>query len=344
MALSWRALGIDRGDRVAILSENRPEWMITDYAVLGVGGVVVPIYTTLSAAQMEYILSNSGARGIVVSTPELLERIASIRDRLPKLEHVVLMDAEGPADPSVRSFRDLVRQGRELQIKDPDAFRRIAAAVEPSDLASIIYTSGTTGPPKGVMLSHGNFASNVIAVSGHFEFTPGDRALSFLPLSHVFERIADYMYLHKGVTIVHLKLEHLLEGLASMQPTVIASVPRLFEKMRDRIEQKVAASPPLKRRLFAWAVAAGRAARLDPLTDGPAGLTARMKGAIADLLVLRKVGASLGGRLRYAISGGAALPREVLEYFVALGVPITEGYGLTEASPVVTLNQPKRLR
>lgn len=345
LALAWRALGIDRGDRVAILSENRPEWMITDYAVLGAGGVVVPIYTTLSAAQMEYILSNSGAKGIVVSTPELLERIASIRARLPRLSHVVLMDEPAPADNGVLSFRDLVRQGRDLRLKDPDAFRRIAASAEPTDLASIIYTSGTTGPPKGVMLSHGNFASNVEAVSVLFEFTPADRALSFLPLSHVFERIADYMYMYRGVTIVHLRLEHLLEGLTAMQPTVIASVPRLFEKIRDRIARKVAESTPLKRRIFAWALEAGRIARLDPLNGGPpASLLAKLKCAVADRLVLRKVVAALGGRLRYAISGGAALPREVLEHFITLGIPITEGYGLTEASPVVTLNEPRRVR
>jgi long-chain acyl-CoA synthetase len=344
LALEWRAMGLERGERVAILSENRPEWLLTDYALLGAGAVSVPIYTSLSTPQIEYILSNAGAAGIVVSSAELLARVTSIRARLPELRHVVAMDAPPGGDPSVIPFREMIRRGGELRLRDPDAFHRIAAAARPEDLASIIYTSGTTGPPKGVMLSHGNFASKVEATRKLFDFTPADRALSFLPLSHIFERTADYVFMRCGVTIVHVALEHLLDCLPSMRPTVIASVPRLFEKMREKIESKAAGASPLQRRLFIWAREAGRETRLAPLTGGaPPGAGARLRGAILDRLVLARVRAALGGRLRYAISSGAPLSRDVLEYFIMLGLTITEAYGLTETS-VITINDPKRVR
>jgi len=337
-------MGLERGARVAVLSENRPEWLISDYALLAAGAVPVPIYTSLSPAQIEYILSNSGAWGIIVSTPELLGKINGIRPRLPDLKLVIVMDAgPGAADP-VAVFKEVVKRGGELVGRDPDAFRRVSAAAQPSDLASIIYTSGTTGPPKGVMLTHANIVSNVEATGALFDFTPADRALSFLPLSHIFERTADYLYMSYGVTIVHAAMEDLPEALRAMKPTVIAAVPRLFEKMRDRIESRVAGLPETRRRLFRWAHDAGRAACLAPLTGAPAPVVARLRYALADRLVLRNVRANLGGRLRYAISGGAPLPRDVLEYFISLGVTIVEGYGLTETSPVIAINDPRALR
>lgn len=345
LTLSLRAAGLERGARVAILSENRPEWLLADYALLAAGAVPVPIYTSLSPAQIEYILSNSGAWGVIVSTPELMRKVAEIRSRLPALKQVVLMDAGERADASVLSFKDAVRRGADLQLRDPDAFRRIAAVSAPSDLASIIYTSGTTGPPKGVMLTHANFVSNIEGTGSLFDFTPADRALSFLPLSHVFERTADYLYMRYGVTIVHVALEHVPEALAAIRPTVIASVPRLFEKMRERIEMTVARAPERRRRLFAWAREAGRTVNLAPLTGSPApGFALRLRYAVADRLVLRRVRQGLGGRLRHAISGGAPLPREVLEYFTSLGVRIVEGYGLTETSPVIAINDPRAIR
>jgi len=345
LTLSLRAEGLERGARVAILSENRPEWLLVDYALLAAGAVPVPIYTSLAPAQIEYILSNSGAWGVVVSTPDLLRKVASVRSRLPALKAVIVMDPPAAPDPSLLPFKEVVRRGADLVLRDPDAFRRISAAANPEDLASIIYTSGTTGPPKGVMLTHGNFLSNVEATGRLFDFTPADRALSFLPLSHVFERTADYLYMYYGVTIVHVLLDHVPEAFRAVRPTVIASVPRLFEKMRDRIEAKVAGSSEKRRRLFAWAREAGRAARLAPLNGGPSpGALARLRYAVADRLVLRKVREGLGGRLRFAISGGAPLPREVFDYFTSLGVTIVEGYGLTETSPVIAINDPKGIR
>jgi long-chain acyl-CoA synthetase len=345
MALAWRSLGIERGDRVAILSENRPEWLIADYALLAAGGVSVPIYTSLKPAQIRYILANAGARALVVSTPDLLARVLSVKADLPDLHEIVLMDGAGDPESEVLSWRDLMGRGEELRRRDPDAFTRIAHATGPSDLASIIYTSGTTGEPKGVMLTHGSFVSDVMATREVFDFRRSDRALSFLPLSHVFERTVDYLYMACGVTIVHVALEDVAASLPAMQPNIIGSVPRLYEKMHERIRQKVAEAPPFRRRLFHWAREAGRRARLEPLMGGPApSLGARLRFALADRLVLSKVRAGLGGRLRIIVSGGAPLSQDLLHYFVTLGLNIAEGYGLTETSAVVTVNDPKGIR
>lgn len=344
--LAWRGLGLERGDRIAILSDNRPEWLISDYSLLAAGAVPVPIYISLTAPQIRHILADSGARGIVVSTRELLERVLEVRPALPALEHIILMDAgpQGP-EPPVMAWRTLMERGSELRLRDPDAFERIARAAGPSDLATIIYTSGTTGDPKGVMLTHANFLSNVKAVQKVFSFTPADRALSFLPLSHVFERMADYVYMMAGVTIVHVSLEEVAGALTSMRPTVLVAVPRLYEKMRERIQEKVAAASSPQRSLFEWARELGRRACLEPLLGGePPSAGTRLQLAIADRLVLRKVRAGIGGRVRTAVSAGAPLPREVFEYFAALGILICEGYGLTETSPTLTVNHPGAIR
>ncbi len=345
LALAWRSMGLERGDRVAILSENRPEWLLTDYAVLGVGGVPVPIYTSLTAPQIEYILSNSGAMGIVVSTPALLSKVLQVRDRLPDLRHVVLMDATAREDPAVTPWAALMQRGGELRLRDPDAFSRLSRAAQPEDLATIIYTTGTPGEPKGVMLTHGNFVSNVLALHQIFAWTEEDRALSFLPLSHVFQRMADFKFLMAGVTIIHVAIEDVAAALPALRPTVLVSVPRLYEKMKERIEEKVAAAPAWRRRLFHWARKVGRRALLAPLVGGPPPSPAdTLRLMLADRLVLSKIRSALGGRVRRAISGGAALPRDVQEFFATLGLFITEGYGLTETSPVLTVNDPDRIR
>ncbi len=345
LALAWRSAGIERGDRVAILSENRPEWLLTDYALLGIGAVSVPVYTSLAPAQIEYILSHCGARGIVVSSRDLLGKITAARGRLPELRHVVLMEEDGPADPAVIPWREMMRRGADLLLREPDGFARIAHAAEPSDLASIIYTSGTTGRPKGAMLTHANLLYNVEEVGAILGFGPSDRALSFLPLSHVYERMLDYLYFQRGVSIVHVQLEDLTECLRAMRPTIVASVPRLYEKVRDAVEEKVARASPLQRRLFAWARRAGEEVRLKPILSGSRpGFAARLRYALADAIILRKVRAGLGGRLRVAGSGSAPLPRDLLEYFMALGLEITEGYGLTETSPVIAVNTPGAIR
>lgn len=328
---------------MAILSENRPEWLLADYAVLAAGGVVVPLYTSLAPAQLEYILSNAGARAILVSTPALLDRIQGIRSRLPELRLVVAMDP-APSAEGVLPFRELMARGRERQLADPDAFARLSAAARPEDPASIIYTSGTTGPPRGALLTHGGLAGNVVSIASRFGFTPADRALSFLPLCHIFERAADFAYFMMGVTIVHVSLEDLLGAFPAIRPTIIASVPRLYEKLRDRVRETVAASPAPRRALVEWALNAGREARLAPLLTGRApSAAARLRWAAARRLVLSRLHAALGGRLRIAISGGAALPREVQEFFVTIGLPIVEGYGLTECG-VVAVNHPGRIR
>jgi long-chain acyl-CoA synthetase len=255
------------------------------------------------------------------------------------------MEEGGPADPAVTPWRDLMRRGAELLLREPDGFTRIAHAAEPSDLASIIYTSGTTGRPKGVMLTHANILYNVEEMGAIFGFGPSDRALSFLPLSHVYERMMDYVYFQCGVSIVHVRLEDLTECLRAMRPTIIASVPRLYEKVRDAVDEKIARASPLQRRLFDWARRAGEEVRLKPILHGSRpGFAARLRYALADAIVLRKVRAGLGGRLRVAGSGSAPLPRDLLEYFITLGVEITEGYGLTETSPVIAVTSPGALR
>ncbi len=345
LALAWRSMGLERGDRVAILSENRPEWLLTDYALLGVGGVPVPIYTSLTPPQIEYILANSGAVGAVVSTPALLARLLEVRPKLPALRHVVLMDAASQEDPSITPWAALMQRGSELRLRDPDAFSRLTRAAEPGDLATIIYTSGTTGEPKGVMLTHANFVTNVQALNEIFRWTESDRALSFLPLSHVFQRMADFKFMMAGVSIIHVAIEDVAAALPAIRPTVLVSVPRLYEKMKERIEDKAAAAPPWRRRLFHWARGVGRRALLDPLLGGPPPSPAeRLRLVVADRLVLSKVRAALGGRVRRTISGGAALPRDIQEYFATFGVFITEGYGLTETSPVLTVNDPDHIR
>jgi long-chain acyl-CoA synthetase len=344
MTLGWRHLGIDKGDRIALLSENRPEWVITDHSLMAVGAATVPIYTSLTAPQIEYILANSEARAIVVSTADLLSRILAVKDNLPHLRYIVLMDDHESPGLSVMGWRELMKTGARLLINDPDAFERLARAARENDLASIIYTSGTTGPPKGVMLTHRNFVSNVLASQAVLHFHHTDRALSFLPLSHVFERTVEYVYLHCGVSIVHVDLEDVAACLPAMKPTVFCSVPRLFEKVKERVEARVASSPALRQKLFHWAKSVGRQVNYAPLVgeDRP-GFGLKMKYLLADKLILSKVRAALGGRLRFAVSGGAPFSGITMEFFTSMGIMLIEGYGLTETSPVIAANSPARL-
>jgi len=339
-----RAVGVEAGDRVAILSENRPEWAFADLATLAAGAVDVPIYPNSTPAQVLHILKDSGAKAVFVSSAAQAAKVAEVRPQLPALLHVIRMDDAGPGGTTLAGVRE---KGRPALAADPEAVRRRAASLGPDDLATIIYTSGTTGEPKGVMLSHGNIASNVAAAAAVFPvFGPDDLALSFLPLCHIFERMAGhYLMLSRGVTVAYAEsVEAVPANMTEVRPTVVFSVPRLYEKMHARIQEKVAGDPPVRQRIFRWGLRVGqesfrhRVAKTRP----PAAL--RLRRALAERLVFAKIKKRVGGRLRVFVSGGAPLSRELAEFFGAVGLLILEGYGLTETSPVITVNRPEDFR
>jgi long-chain acyl-CoA synthetase len=338
---SW---GIGKGDRVAILSENRPEWTITDFAALALGAVTVPIYSTQTADQTSYILNDSGARVIALSTKSQLEKVLTIRPHTP-VERIMVMDAVETARAVHMS--DLMRQGPTGRISkstdpesgDPDFDARLRT-VRPDDLATIIYTSGTTGAPKGVMLTHGNMASNIASSMEGFGFgTKEEVSLSFLPLSHVTARHVDFALLYRGVVLAYCPdIAHLARALAEVRPNIFIAVPRVYEKIRQQVILKTVGFP--KSAIYRWALSVGRAHRNEILAGiPPAAISLKMK--IADRLVFSKVRAGMGGEAEEFISGGAPLGRELAEWYADIGIPIHEGYGLTETSPVIAVNTPK---
>lgn len=328
--------GIGKGDRCALLSENRWEWAVADFAMMTGGIVSVPLYPTLTADQIQYLLEHSEARVVMVSTVGQLEKIRAAWDRLPKLEGMIIFDACASDDERVISIEKLIGENA-LSDEERGAFEASINAVQPQDLASIIYTSGTTGVPKGVMLSHGNFASNV-RDSG-FDLREDDVCLSFLPLSHVAERTSDYIFFHGGATIAYAEsIDKVPQNMLEVRPTLALGVPRFFEKVHGRVIEKVGSAPPLRQKLFHWAVEVGK--RTIPYRlEGrkmPAGL--RLRHAVADRLVLSKLRSRLGGRIRYFVSGAAPLAKHLGEFFYAVGISICEAYGLTETSPIVSGN------
>jgi long-chain acyl-CoA synthetase len=347
----WKALvdlGVARGDRVALMAENGPHWPTVDFAALTAGAVTVPIYPTLLADQAAYIARDCGTKVVFAHTAAHLAGFIAHAAELPDVQHFVLI-AAGPNEPlptasgkSVTTLAALLERGAGA---DPQAHERSAKACRPDDLATLVYTSGTTGQPKGVMLTHGNLASNVLAGLEVLKIEPGQVALSFLPLSHSFERTVDYCYFHNACTIAYAEsVQTVPKNLIETRPNLFVSVPRVYEKLLARVQEQVAASPPLRRRIFNWAVGVGRAAlpwRLQ-MTGAPGLLGLKLK--VADRLVFHKIRERLGGRFRYALSGGAPLGRDVAEFFWGAGIPIFEGYGLTETSPVITVNGPGAVR
>jgi long-chain acyl-CoA synthetase len=344
-SLGLGAIGVEAGDRVAIVAESRPEWLIADLAILAAGGVTVPIYPTLSAPQAKYILNDCGAKAAIVSTREQLEKIQIIRHELPHLGAVILMDGWTAADsPSVVSFASVLERGHQRMTGEWGAgreFRDRARQVRPDALATIIYTSGTTGEPKGVMLSHGNLVSNLKAGALALQISHHDVALSFLPLSHGFERIVAYIYLFTGVTLAFAEsLETVARDIKTVRPTLMTGVPRVFEKLHSRIMDKGLAEPGIKAAIFRWAVGAGQARGHAALRGEPEGMIGRLRAALADRLVFHKIRENLGDRVRYLVSGSAPLSPLIAEFFQGIGVPIIEGYGLTETAPILSVNPP----
>ena len=332
LAAGFLSLGVKRGDRVAILSESRPEWTLTDAACMFATAIDVPIYPTLSPPQVRYILKDSGARVLVVQNEEKLSQLREILRECSAIEYVVLFDKTSAEDAI--SLAELEARGHAVGV---DLVLKSAHETKPDDLATIIYTSGTTGEPKGVMLTHANLVSNLIDSSGHLSFTKDDSALSVLPLSHVLERVAMYMYLFHGMAAYFGEsLEAIGINLREVRPTIFVGVPRIFEKIFARVKEKTAEKGRLNVALLNWAVGVGKEyARLSTRHQKiPALLELRRK--IADKLIFSRLRNALGGRIRLLISGGAALPEELALVYIGAGLPIVQGYGLTETSPVIT--------
>ena len=345
LSLGLNGLGIQPGDRVAILSENRPEWAMADYAVVAAGAWSVPIYPTLPSGQVASLLRDCAARAIFVSSSEQIAKIAAIRAECPALEYVIAIEGAPPAGAGSLTFHQVVDKGRPTLEMSPAVFDQRAARVGPDDVATIIYTSGTTGEPKGAMLTHANFVSNVVACCQVVPFSGDSVALSFLPLSHVFERMLDYAYLYRHSTIAYAEsIDKLKDNFLEVNPHCFGAVPRVYEKVHARIRERVEKGSAVKRRLFEWALRVGRE-RLAYQERGealPGGLARRAR--LADRLVFAKIRHALGSRFRFAVSGGAPLSRELAEFFLGAGVTIYEGYGLTETSPVIAVNGPKAWR
>jgi len=337
-ATGLRLLGVKPGDRVAILSENRPEWAMTDFAILCNAAVTVPVYPTLLGWQIEYILNDSGSVAVICSTQEQLQKIQDIRAHTPHVHNVIVCDG-----PGALTFQQVVESGRSHA--DDRRFDELRAQPRPNDLATIVYTSGTTGNPKGAMLTHGNIATNVASVHDVMPIGEHMTAMSILPLSHIFERMADYFYFSKGVTIAYAEnVNKVGENLQDIKPDAFAAVPRLFEKMRERIMNQVATEPAVKQKIFRWALSVGQDRLPYRIENKPMPLGLKMKSTIADKLVFRKILHRLGGRVRYVFSGGAPLSAELAAFFIGAGLEILEGYGLTETSPVITANTPSKRR
>ena len=331
------ALGIEKEDRIAILSENRPEWAISDFGILKAGGINVPMFSTLTPAQVGYILNDSGAKIICVSTRSQLDKVIQIRDGVETLEQIVLYDSSEEELPEgVIEFNEVCERGKEVDELNID--------VSEEDIATIIYTSGTTGNPKGVMLTHTNFLSNYNACKSLIDVSDADVLLSFLPLSHVFERLGGhYVPILSGAKIAYAESTFTVaQNMQDVSPTVMLSVPRLYETMHDRVLRAVEAGSPLKQKIFHWGVSVGSAVSSAIQQGKKPSAMLQLKQSIADKLVFAKLKTATGGRLRFFVSGGAALPQSIAEFFHAAGILILEGYGLTETSPVISMNYPDK--
>ena len=341
-ALGLIELGVERGDRVVLLSENRPEWAIADLAIIAAGGVNVPMFPTLTSAQVEYIVKDSGAKAVCVSDENQLNKIDAFRENVPHLERVIVFDApESDKNSDDLTFDDVRSLGEKVE-NGAEIYKQASEAANPDDLVTIIYTSGTTGDPKGAMLTHHNFMSNARTCIDLVGTSQEDIFLSFLPLSHVFERMAGhYLPLTCGSTVAYAESPFTVaQNLGEVRPTLMASVPRLYETMHERILRAVKEGSPVKQKIFGWGVETGsKVSQAIQANKQPSALL-KLKMGLANKLVFGKILARVGGRLRFFVSGGAALPQSIAEFFHAAGILILEGYGLTETSPVISVNHP----
>jgi long-chain acyl-CoA synthetase len=330
IAAGLHAIGVQRGDRVALLSESRVEWTLTDAGSIFAGTIDVPIYATLTPPQVRYILNDSGACVLFLPNHEKFIELKDVLGECPQVKHVIFFEADGVTAAEGLTLAQLEEKGRE-----PGYIDR-SVNTNPDDLATIIYTSGTTGEPKGVMLTHSNLVSNLIDSSGHHDFGEHDIALSVLPLSHVFERQAMYMYLHKGMAVYFAEsLQTIGPNLREVSPTVLVGVPRIFEKIYQRIREHAAENGRVAVALLSWSVSVAREYAKVLLDHRPVPASLKFKHSIASKLVFSKWQRAFGGRMRLLVSGGAALPEDLSYIYLGAGIPIVQGYGLTETSPVV---------
>lgn len=347
-AAGLHQMGIGKGDMIGVVSENRIEWIIADFAVSGIGAVIVPVFPTLTVSQEEYIFQHCSARVLLVSNKLQLAKVLKMRSALPALQWIVVMNDDAEIDdPMVMSFRRVMHKGQEhgQRAERWQWFAEQCSVVQTTDLLTIIYTSGTTGEPKGVMLSNKNIVANM---HGGLEYIPirqDDILLSYLPLCHCFERLAGYYCVFvSGATIAFAdSIETVAENLKEVRPTIMTSVPRLFERIRSKVLAAVEKKTPREQKIFHWAIGVGKEYHTNKLY-GRITASLRLKYLLADKLVLSEIRARLGGRVRLFAAGGAPLPVEIGEFFLALGIPILEGYGLTEASPVIAVNREEDLR
>jgi len=345
ISLGLRELGIKAGDKVAIVSENRPEWALTDYACLCARATDVPIYPTLTAKQTEYILRDSESVAVFCSTAAQVAKVLEVQGALPGLQQIIVFDGDAAAGrPGVISLAALEGKGRAVVSRHPN-WKAEALSAGPEDLATLIYTSGTTGDPKGVMLSHHNIWSNVQACLQMIPIGSGDECLSMLPLSHSYERMVDYTLFQAGVIINYAEsFDTVAANLQDVKPTVVLSVPRLYEKVYARVLENALSGSVIKRNIFFWAKRAGEHWATLSLAGLPIPGGLALKKKIADRLVFAKLRARTGGRIRFFVSGAAPLSADIARFFYSAGLPVIEGYGLTESSPVLTLNPLDRIK
>jgi long-chain acyl-CoA synthetase len=330
-------MGVREGDRVAIFAPNCPEWHVADFAVTGLGAVVVPIYFRESPERIAYIVGHSEAKVAFVAGPEQIARLLAIRSALVSVERVILAGSPaGAAQDDALHYETLIASADQVEVS---VYRRGVDKLRSAQLASIIYTSGTTGEPKGVMLSHANFVSNELASFQNLSYGPDDLALSFLPLSHVYERLTDYCYLFRNIPIAYVaRPDDVARALVEVRPTFAAAVPRFFEKLYGTVMERGSQATGLRRHLFDWAVGTARSAIPWRAYGRPVSPIVKLQWELADRLVYKKFRAGVGGRMRLFISGGAPLATELAEFFTTVGITISQGYGLTETSPVISNN------
>lgn len=342
IALGLADLGIQPGDRVGLISENRPEWSIVDFAILSTGAVVVPLYTTQAPDQIRFILEDSGARALLISGGRILKHAREGFEGIDGLRDIVIFDSKSAAGVNRGIELEKVEaRGREIDHQDESAFDRLLGRGRPEDLATIIYTSGTTGEPKGVMLTHDNFIANVRSITTGLPISPADVSLSVLPLSHIFERTVFYVFAYVGVAVHYAaSFDQVGEFLREVRPTIMTAVPRLFEKVYHRIIKKGTSAGGAKAKIFEWSLAVGQ--RVAELEDKKqrVPLSLRGKHAVADRLVFTKWREGIGGRLRYFVSGGAPLSPTLSYSFLGAGIKILQGYGMTETC-IVCANRPE---
>jgi long-chain acyl-CoA synthetase len=332
-------LGVKPGDRVGLFAANRPEWHIADFAITGAGGVTVPIYFNESPERITYILKHCGAKFVFAAGAAQMQKLQAVRTQLPELEQIILADCGSDLPPDYLRYETLIATAGGADVA---TYRMRASQVLPGQLASIIYTSGTTGEPKGVMLTHTNFCSNVTDSCANVKFdSQDDVAISFLPLAHVYGRTLDYAHLFHGVTIAYVEaVEQVAQALLEIQPTLLAAVPRVFEKIYTRVMEQGSKQTGYKRKIFDWAMEIASRSALWRSGEKNTSSQVKLAWGLADKLVYSKIREGTGGKLRLVFSGGAPLAKELAEFFWAVGVPIYQGYGLTETAPVLTSNYP----